>query len=241
MAYNYLGLTNDVAQRLNEVELTSGNFASASGVYGSMKQSVNSAVQYINQDTFQWPFNFVSYEETLADGTARYAYQSDAKWVDFNSFRIKRNDTFNNETRKLILLDYEQYLHHKVDDEYNSDTGIRALPRTVSQAPNQEFVLNPVPDEAYVLVYEYYRKAVDMVDATDTPSVPEDFRHVIVDGAMYYNHLFRSDYEAADRAFAKFETGIGNMRKNYANRYEYLRDTRILRYSGTTDGFLRVN
>jgi len=240
MAYNYLGLTNDVAQRLNEIELSSSNFAGATGVYGTMKQSVNSAIQYINQDTFQWPFNFTSYEETLVAGTARYSYQSDAKWVDFNTFRIKRDDTFGNSTQKLHLLDYEQYLHTKVDDEYNSDTGIRDLPRTVSQTPDQQFVLNPVPDEAYVLEYEYYQKAVDMVDYDDVPSVPADFRHIIVDGAMYYNHLFRSDYEAADRAFSKFETGIGNMRKNYVNRFEYVRDTRLLHYTGSNYGYLRV-
>lgn len=237
---NFLNLVNDVAQRLNEVELTSSNFASAAGVYGNMKQSVNAAIQFINQDAFQWPFNFVSYEETLVAGQARYGYQSDAKWVDFNSFRIKRDNTIGNETQRLRLLDYEQYLDRMIDDEYNTtNTGIRSLPRLVSQTPNQEFVLNPVPDEAYTLEYEYYTKAVDLVAFDDEPTLPADFRHVIVDGAMYYNHLFRSDYEAADRAFSKFERGIKNMRKNYSNRYEYVRDTRILR--ATNSGYLRAN
>jgi hypothetical protein len=229
---NYLNLVNDVAQRLNEVELTSSNFASASGVYGNMKQAVNSSIQFINQDNFQWPFNFVSYEETLVAGTARYAYQSNAKWVDFHTFRIKRDNTLGNDTRKLNQLDYEQYLEHSVDDEYNTtDTGIRSIPEVVSQAPNREFVLNPVPDKAYTLEYEYYTKAVDLVAFDDEPTLPADFRHIIVDGAMYYCHLFNSDYEAADRMFQKLERGILNMRKNYSNRYEYVRDTRVVRNS----------
>lgn len=230
MALTFLDLVNDLAQRTNQVELTSNNFSSTTGVYSNMKQAVNASIQFINQDAFQWPFNFVSQETTLTAGTARYSYESNAKWVDFNSFRIKRDDTLGNTTQRLRMLDYEVYLDRHVDDEYNtSSTGIRAIPRTISQTPNQEFTLNPVPDKAYVLEYEYYTKAVDLSAATDSPTLPDDFRHVIVDGAMYYSHLFMSDYEAADRAFSKFERGIKNMRKNYSNRYEYVRDTRILR------------
>ena len=31
MAYDYIGLVNDINKRLNEVELTSSNFATATG------------------------------------------------------------------------------------------------------------------------------------------------------------------------------------------------------------------
>ena len=40
MAYDYLGLVNDVNRRLNEVELTSSNFANATGEYSMIKQSI---------------------------------------------------------------------------------------------------------------------------------------------------------------------------------------------------------
>ena len=36
MAYDFLGLTNDVNRRLNEVELTSSNFFSSTGAYGAI-------------------------------------------------------------------------------------------------------------------------------------------------------------------------------------------------------------
>ncbi len=238
---NFLELTNDLAQRLNEVELTSSNFSSVVGVYSAMKQSVNSSIQFINQDVFQWPFNFVSYEETLTVGTARYAYQTDAKWVDFNSFRIKRDAALGNTTRRLAMLDYEVYLDSKIDDEYNTtNTGIRSIPRTITQTPNQEYTVNPVPDKAYILEYEYYQKAVDLVAYDDVPTLPDDFRHVVTDGAMYYNHMFRSDYEAADRSLSKLQQGVKNMRKNYSNRYEYVRDTRVMR-NVSTPYFTRVS
>jgi hypothetical protein len=38
MAYDYLGLVNDVNRRLNEVELTSSNFATATGEYSMIKR-----------------------------------------------------------------------------------------------------------------------------------------------------------------------------------------------------------
>ena len=55
MAYDFLGLVNDVNRRLNEVELTSSNFSSATGFYSQIKDSVNSSIRYINQSEFKWP------------------------------------------------------------------------------------------------------------------------------------------------------------------------------------------
>jgi hypothetical protein len=62
MAYNYLGLTNDVCRRLNEVELSASNFTSTTGFYSFAKDAVNSAIRHINQEEFEWPWNHV--EET---------------------------------------------------------------------------------------------------------------------------------------------------------------------------------
>ena len=76
MAYDYIGLVNDVNRRLNEVELTSGNFATATGEYSMVKDAVNAAIRFINQHEYEWPFNHVEAEETLTAGTVRYAYPS---------------------------------------------------------------------------------------------------------------------------------------------------------------------
>ena len=40
MAYDFLGLVNDVNRRLNEVELTTSNFSTATGEYGMIKDAV---------------------------------------------------------------------------------------------------------------------------------------------------------------------------------------------------------
>jgi hypothetical protein len=125
-------------------------------------------------------------------------------------------------------MDYEEYLHKYIDDEYNpTDTGIRAVPRNVIRTPNQEFVLHPSPKEAYEVVYEYYALPVDLILFSDVPSLPPAFRHIIVEGASVYMYNFQSDTESQDRAAAKFTSQIQDMRKVYINRYEDVRDTRV--------------
>tara|TARA_R110000796_G_scaffold2044_7_gene8150 strand:- start:1131 stop:1847 length:717 start_codon:yes stop_codon:yes gene_type:complete len=228
MTYNYLGLVNDVLGRINETPLTSSTLASAQGVYSVVKEGVNSSIRTINQQGFNWPFNFVEEVQTLVPGTLRYPYLTTAKTVDFNVFRIKRNDTFGNVTTHLDQMDYEEYIAKYIDDEYNTaDTGIRTIPRKVIRTPNREFIVYPSPDEAYELVYEYYSLPVDLDLYSDVPSLPVAFRHIIVEGATVPVFNFQSDTESQDRASAKFTNQIEHMRKVYINRYEDVRDTRV--------------
>ena len=78
MAYDFLGLVNDVNRRLNEVSLTSSNFDTATGEYGMIKDAVNSSIRYINQHEYEWPYNHVTAEETMTAGVVRYAFPADA-------------------------------------------------------------------------------------------------------------------------------------------------------------------
>ena len=227
MAYNFLGLVNDINRRLNEVELTSSNFANAKGFYSTAKDAVNSAIRHINHEEFYWPWNHVEEEDTLTAGTTRYGYPYDAKTIDMDSFRIKRDDSLSIGTVKLKNLNYKEYLDKYVDYEYNSSASMQKVPSFVVRAPSQEFLLVPTPDKAYELVYEYYRNPVELELFDDVPSIPIEFKHIIVDGAMFYAYQFRSDTQAAQISQAKFETGIKYMRSLYINQYDYVRSTMI--------------
>ena len=242
MPYDYLGLVNDVCGRVNETQLTSGNFASAEGFYSSAKEAVNSSIRDLNQQAFQWPFNHTDYDETLVAGTSRYAYQADAKSVDFDTFRIRRDAALGNTTVHLQFIDYDEYVQKFIDAEYDTtNTSIREVPRYVFRAPNQEYGVYPVPDKAYTLSYEYYALPTDLSASTDVPSAPIAFRHIIVDGAMYYAYHFRGDTETADRLQAKFINGIERMRTIYINNnYDYVRDARVERRSSYGSNTLRL-
>tara|TARA_R110002012_G_scaffold8308_1_gene38337 strand:+ start:587 stop:1309 length:723 start_codon:yes stop_codon:yes gene_type:complete len=229
MAYNYIGLVNDVNRRLNEVELTSSNFTSAVGEYSAIKDAVNAAIRFINQHEYEWPFNHVEQEDVLTAGTVRYAFPADCKTIDFSSFRIKRNDTLGNATKRLNIITYEEYLDKYVDIEYNTSTTARALPDYVFRTPNLEFGFVSAPDKAYTVCYEYYRLPVDLISATDVPAIPEQFRNIIVNGAMHYAYMFRGEAQEASIMQQRFIDEIKNMRGLYINRYDYLRSTVINR------------
>lgn len=225
MAYNFLGLVNDVNRRLNEVPLIDSNFSAAVGFYGQAKDAVNSAIQDISQSQFEWPFNYVEQEETISVGITKYAFPADAKSLDMDSFRIKYDDTLDAQTQKLRVLSYEEYLEKFVDQEYNDDTSQYGSPTFVFRTPGLEYGVVPAPDKAYEIVYSYYTTTVDLISAGDVPYIPEIYRHVIIDGAMYYAYMFRSNEQAAALSKRKFEEGVKNMRTILINRYEYLRST----------------
>jgi hypothetical protein len=227
MAYDFLGLVNDVNRRLNEVELTSSNFSAAKGFYSQAKDAVNAALQDIDQQQFEWPFNHDSQEVLLVAGTTRYAFETDMKSPDMESFRLKWSDTLNIATTKLQFITYDEYLKRYVDQEYNTDTSIRGKPIYVFRAPNLYFGVSPAPDAAYTLVYDYYKANVALSAYSDAPSVPEAYRHVIIDGAMYYSYLFRGNTQDAIVAKEKFKEGVKNMRTILINRNDSISSTMI--------------
>jgi len=227
MPYNFLGLVNNLCYRMNETPLTSVTFASAGGVYSDFKLAVNSAIHNVNTQVFEWPFNHTTETLVLTPGQARYPYPSDAKTVNFDSFRIPRDVTFNNNTTKLWQLDYERYLEQGVDAEY-ANGELDDLPRYVSRTPSLEFVVSPPPKEAYTLIYEYYRQPPNLVLDSDVPTVPEQFEYVINSGALQYAYQFRGDIEGAERQRMVFNEELKQMRTLYQNRHEYVRGPVIL-------------
>ena len=240
MAYDFIGLVNDVNRRLNEVELTTSNFASAVGFYASAKEAVNSAIRQINYEQFEWPFNHITQEETLVEGDTRYSFPTDLKTADMDTFRIKASATLNSETSRLSIMSYEEYLDKYIDQEYNYTSANVGMPRYVFRTPDMSYGLVPAPDKAYSIVYEYYRLPIDLIDATDVPTIPEQFRSVITDGAMYYAYLFRGNTQDATLTLDKFKKGIEQMRTIYINRTDYVRTTAIER-RGNYGNYLRVS
>ena len=227
MAYNFIGLVNDINNRLNEVALTESNFEAATGYYSLAKDAINSAVRHINQEEYEWPWNHVQEELQVAAGNMKYFYPTDAKTINMNSFRIKRDNTLNVGTEKLKNLVYEEWLEKYADDEFNSDASLRGIPTHIIRTPGRELICHPIPDKAYTIVYEYYTFGYDLESALDVPSLPEQYRFAIVDGAMYYAFQFRGDTPAADVALKKFTEQIKYLRSININRTPYLRDTRV--------------
>lgn len=226
MAYNFLELVNAVARRLNETELTSSNFATATGFYAQIKDAVNSSIRDLNLHHEYWPYNHNSESVTLTAGVTRYPIPADAKFVDYNNFRIERDSSVNvGAAKRLTQITYNEYVDTYVDQENETDTSKGAVTNNVFKTLENSFGVVPMPDKAYTITYEYFNFPVDLSLYTDAPSVPERFKFVITDGAMYHAYMFRDNIEMGQLAFKKFEDGMKYMRKLLVNENVYLRAT----------------
>lgn len=238
MAYNFLAITNEICSRLNETRLTSANFAEAKNFYNTVKESVNAALRDINHQQYNYPFNHNSTEIILDEGSARYPIPQNAKLVDFDTIRILRDDDLSVRSSVLTQITYNEYVKTHLDAELNtSDSG--GVPRFVSRTQTNDFVIAPKPDKEYTLEMEYFVFPADLVLYDDVPTVPEMFKHIIIDGAMYHCYMFRDNAQSASMAKQKFDEGLKAMRSIVANDYVNVTDTRVSSLS--TYPVVRVN
>ena len=191
MAYDFLGLTNEVLARMNEVVLTATNFTAARGYQIQCQNAVNDAINYINQREFGWPFSHSTQTETLVASQTRYTVPTGTQHVDYETFRISKDNTLGVDATTLRVLDYKEYVDKYIGQETSS--GVGGVPNFVFRTPDNNYGLYPYPDKAYVLKYEFYSRPTALAAATDVPTVPEQFRQVIADGATAYAYQYRGE------------------------------------------------
>jgi len=223
MAYDFLGLTNEVLARMNEVVLTATNFTAARGYQIQCQNAVNDAINYINQREFGWPFSHATQSETLVASQTRYTVPTGTQHVDYETFRISKDNTLGVAATTLRVLDYKEYVDKYIGQE--TSAGVGGVPNFVFRTPDNNYGLYPYPDKAYVLKYEYYSRPTALAAATDVPTVPEQFRQVIADGATAYAYQYRGEAQQYGLNFTRFEEGIKHMQSILLNRTDYVRST----------------
>ena len=223
MAYDFLGLTNEVLARMNEVVLTATNFTAARGYQIQCQNAVNDAINYINQREFGWPFSHSTQTETLVASQTRYTVPTGTQHVDYETFRISKDNTLGVDATTLRVLDYKEYVDKYIGQETSS--GVGGVPNFVFRTPDNNYGLYPYPDKAYVLKFEFYSRPTALAAATDVPTVPEQFRQVIADGATAYAYQYRGEAQQYGLNFTRFEEGIKHMQSILLNRTDYVRST----------------
>ena len=69
-------------------------------------------------------------------------------------------------------------------------------------------------------------------------NVPDQFKHVVIDGALYHTYMFRDNSQQAAITKQKYEEGIDRMRTLLINRFTDVRDTRVGRLIAVPHGNL---
>lgn len=229
MALTYMGLVNNVLTRLNEVNLTSGTFASESGFHAAVREAVNAAIFQINHQQFEWPFNYTSGSQTCTPGTYEYSLPSNCKTVDWETFYVNQDLALARPTqaRWLSFMDYPHFRQTKQIDNINGGESARNVPQYVTRTQNTKFAVAPVPDQAYVIKFDYFKLPDKLVNYNDTTSIPDMYEEVILNGAMFYAEQFRQNPEVAAAYHQLFNKGIDDMRIILVPMAPYARDTRF--------------
>lgn len=223
MAYDFLGLVNNVIKKVNEVELTSANFDSAVGFYSDAKDAINEALREIDVYERFWPWNFNQGAQLLTAGTMKYAFPANTRVIDFDSFIIPQDDTLGNSTSWLRPLTYDDYKQNYVQHEFFTSTSQRNLPSYIVKSPDDNYILVPNPDKAYTVRFDYFATSTELSAHDDVPLVPERYRPVILNGAMRKISLFRESPENSQTYELWFMKGLRDMRVNEINQNLYVR------------------
>lgn len=227
MSSTYLELTNKVLRKLNEVELTSANFASATGFHALVKDSVNYAIDSINQDQYRWPFNHNTNEETLVAGTATYSLPATYKTIDWGTFLLKKDESLDQAPKVLPQMDYNEWNTTLRERDEDAPAGGTAAPDLIYRTRDGKFGVSPVPDEAYTVAYEYWANPTALSAHGDTTAIPSRYDRVIVSAAMSHCYDFRENYEMAGKEYQIYKQALKQMRAIEINdSYTYAYDTR---------------
>ena len=136
----------------------------------------------------------------------------------------------------LKLLNYDSYNRRYFERDSETDTGDRDQPIYVYRTLDTKAGFTPIPDAAYSVSYDYFAYATDLSASTDTMTVPDAFKHVVLDDALYHCFIFRDNSQQAGIAKAKFDEGIERMRTLLINRFVDVRDTRVNRVLNVPHG-----
>lgn len=215
---NYLQLCNRVLRRINEVELTSSGFSSTSlqPPQAMVKDAVNDALHDIHTGELQWPFKHSTVTFSCTSGTGQYALSSIASNLahfDINRFNLTKNIPDSTVLSKVITpITLENYWDNYKENDDNATSAGYGVPDFVYKTQDEKIGITPLPNKAYQISFQYWKKFVELSAYSDEPDVPERYHHVIIDGAMMYAYLYREDYQQSKGQEQKFMKGIQRMR-----------------------------
>lgn len=228
---DYITLTNRVLRRLNEVELTTSDFDNARGIQAAAKDAINSAVFDLNAQQYEWPHNAAEEATALVIGQTEYSNPLSLKTFEWNSFQIVGEGTYSTQNISLEYLERDVwYKTHRDTDDDNAALGI-SIPKYVFASHGTGWGVSPAPDKPYRIQFRYFLHPAEMVNHGDTVTgnvaYPVAFTPTLIEGAMYHLYMLKDNSEAAQMAKANFDRAVGDLKSQYINKFNSIRDTRV--------------
>jgi len=242
MVKTYLTLTNEVLRELNEVVLTSSNFASATGIQQFVKQVINKSINDIANEEPQLPFFSAGVSggtdpfygnTTVASvaGTRWYTLKAgsssiidDFASIDWDDFYITTINV-SGETAPFVskglkflsLADWTRY-HRDSENIDDADSQSYGEPTYVIKSPdNRKFGLSPIPDKVYNVHFYAFTKPTELSAFGDVITLPDQYSNLITARARYYTWQFKESPQQAAFAMDDYKRGMRQMKSNLIN------------------------
>lgn len=252
MATTYLDLSNEVLRELNEVVLTSGTFASATGIQAFVKDALNKSLFDVANAEPQLPFFSAGVSGstdpfygnvtvatvagqrwyTLKDGSS--SITSDYSAVDWDDFYITTINVSGESApytstglKYLTLADWKRY-YRDSENADDADTQSYGEPRYVYKSPDhRKFGLSPIPDKVYNVHFYAFEKPTALSAYNDTIPMPEQYSNVLTARTRYYVHQFKENIQQAAMALDDYKKALRHMKSNLINpQPKYMTDDR---------------
>lgn len=91
----------------------------------------------------------------------------------------------------------------------------------VDSSGNQVFMPYPFANDARLFEFRVKKRPTDLVNSTDTPSIPNKYAHVLSWGAIAIGFAYLRKFDQAEAWNAKVEARIAEMKKEYAQSADY--------------------
>jgi len=242
MATTFLTLTNDVLRELNEIELTSSTFASATGIQNFVKNSINKSINDIANEEPQLPFFAVAASGgtdpfygnvTVATtvGTRWYILKdgsssitTDFASIDWDDFYITTINVSGESApfvskglEYLTLSDWTSRLRDSENAD-DSDSQSYGEPQYVIRSPDhRKFGLSPIPDKVYNVHFYAYNAPTALSAFSDEIVFPDQYANVITARSRYYVWQFKESPQQAAFALDDYKKGLKFMKSNLIN------------------------
>ena len=252
MATTYLDITNEVLRELNEIPLTSANFANAVGLQQFVKDSVNKSIFDIANAEPQLPF-FAVGESGATDpfyGNVTVATTAGTRWyelkasssniandyasIDWDDFYITTINVSGESApyvskglKFMTLADWKRY-YRDSENADDADTQNHGEPKFIIKSPDsRKFGLSPIPDKVYNVHFYAFDKPTKLSAHGDTIVFPEQYVNVITARMRYYVWQFKESPQQAAFALEDYKKELRQMKSNLMNPTpKYMTDDR---------------
>ena len=252
MATTYLDLSNEVLRELNEVVLTSGTFASATGIQSFVKDAINKSLFDVANAEPQLPFFSagVSGSTDPFYGNVTVATVAGQRWytlkassssitsdysaVDWDDFYITTINVSGESApytskglKYLTLTDWKRY-YRDAENADDANTQSYGEPKYVYKSPDhRKFGLSPIPDKVYNVHFYAFEKPTALSAFSDEITMPDQYKNVLTAKARYYVHQFKDNLQQAAFALDDYKKAVKVMKSNLINpQPKYMTDDR---------------